>query len=61
MAEEGANMNDYKDSFMKMASTAFSASKTGWTRAKQVASYNNIYTYLIIKNNTIKVYKYDPC
>jgi len=38
MAEEGANMNDYKDSFMKMASTAFSASKTGWTRAKQVPS-----------------------
>jgi len=29
---EGA---DYKDSFMKMASSAFSASKTGWSRARQ--------------------------
>jgi len=32
MAEDG---NDYKDSFMKMASSAFTASKTGWTRARQ--------------------------
>lgn len=39
--EEAAKMNsaEYKESFMKMASTAISASKTGWTRARQVFEY----------------------
>lgn len=33
---EGASMAEYKDSLFKMASTALSASKVGFTRAKQV-------------------------
>ena len=36
MAANGDQGNDYKESFMKMANSAFNASKTGWTRAKQV-------------------------
>ena len=43
--------SDYKDSFMKMASSAFSASKTGWTRARQVAM---IDYYTIDKNFFIR-------
>ena len=40
--EEDSKMSstEYKDSLMKMANTAISASKTGWTRARQVYSQN---------------------
>jgi len=35
MASNNEQLGEYKDSFFKMASSAFSASKVGWTRAKQ--------------------------
>ena len=31
-----SNTTDYKESILKMASSAISASKTGWSRARQV-------------------------
>ena len=50
MASNDQQMTEYKDSFMKMANSAFSASKTGWTRARQVII---ITIYFIIRQHFI--------
>ena len=55
MAQQGdtTSMDEYKDSFFKMASSAFNASKTGWTRAKQVLNiFFSSITFLL--STTIK-------
>ena len=50
--------SDYKDSFMKMASTAFSASKTGWTRAKQVKNENTMKIFLTRPTSKLEIASY---
>ena len=40
-------LTEYKDSFFRMASSALSASKVGWTRARQVG---NVFAVNWLKN-----------